>query len=204
MNKKRLERIRKDAPLTTDQAVIESNSLLAQALAREIKVLNESIEAFEARIAQLYHELPDHHLFDSLPSAGEVTGPKLLAALGTDRSRFDSAYEFQCFSGVAPVMERSGNAEWTHWRFFRPKQISQAFVDFAFLSLRTSFWAEAFYASQRAKGKSHNVAIRALAFKWQRVIFAMWKSKTPYNEARYLKALNASGSHLIKGFKAVA
>ena len=101
------------------------------------------------------------------------------------------------------VVERSGNSSWTHWRFLRPTHISQTFIDFAFLSLRTSFWAEAFYAAQRAKGKSHNKAIRALAYKWQRIIFAMWKTRTPYNEARYLKNLNAKGSPLVRAFSPV-
>lgn len=203
-NKTRLEAIRSALALVTDTAVIESNALLVQAIAREIKVLNDSIALFEERISALYSKQPDRQIFESLPSAGDITGPKLFAALGTDRSRFDSAYDFQSFSGVAPVVERSGNSCWTHWRLFRPKHVSQAFIDFAFLSVRSSFWAEAFYASQRAKGKTHNVAIRALAFKWQRIIFKMWKSKTTYSETRYLKALNASGSHLVKHFKQAA
>lgn len=203
-NKRRIGLNRAAAALTTDSAVIESNSMLAQAISRSIKVFNASIEAFEERISKLYAKQPDRKLFDSLPSSGEITGPKLFAAFGSDRSRFETAHDYQCFSGIAPVVERSGDSCWIHWRLFRPKHISQPFIDFAFLSLRTSFWAEAFYASQRANGKSHNKAIRALAFKWQRIIFAMWKSKTPYNEARYLKALNASGSHLVKGFKTAA
>lgn len=39
----------------------------------------------------------------------------------------------------------------------------QSFVEYAGEFVRHSFWARAFYMQQRAKGKSHQVAVRALA-----------------------------------------
>ena len=38
-------------------------------------------------------------------------------------------------------------------------------------------------------GSGYWMAIRALAFKWIRIMHACWKNKTPYDEARYLKCL---------------
>jgi len=40
--------------------------------------------------------------------------------------------------------------------------------------------------------------IRALAFKWIRIVFRCWKSNTPYDESTYLKALKKRGSPLLK------
>lgn len=48
------------------------------------------------------------------------------------------------------------------------------------------------------------VAIRAIAFKWIRIIFRMWKDKTPYSEAKYLKALQKAGSPLISNLASAA
>ncbi len=56
----------------------------------------------------------------------------------------------------------------------------------------------AFYQSQRAKGKKPNAAVRALAFKWIRILFRMWKDRVPYNEAHYVKQLKKANSPLIK------
>jgi hypothetical protein len=53
-----------------------------------------------------YERHPDKEVFNSLPWAGPVLAPRLLAALGADRERYQSAEEIQCFSGIAPVTER--------------------------------------------------------------------------------------------------
>ncbi len=195
---KRIALIRNAAALIEDSAVIESNALFVKALALQIKALNQAIAEYDSQIEKVYTALPDSKLFDSLPSAGDVSAPRLLAALGTNRKKFDSAHELACFSGVAPVVEQSGKQLWVHWRYRCNKVVRQAFIDWAFLSVRTSFWAKAFYAQQRAKGKTHSVAVRALAFKWIRIIFKMWKDKTPYSEVTYLEALRKSGSPLLK------
>ena len=47
-------------------------------------------------------------------------------------------------------------------------------------SIRYCNWAKALYDSQRARGKGHHAAVRAVAFKWIRIIFACWKHRTPY------------------------
>jgi hypothetical protein len=38
--------------------------------------------------------------------------------------------------------------------------------------------------------------VRALAFKWIRILFACWKQRTPYDPQRYLEALQHRGSPL--------
>ena len=42
---------------------------------------------------------------------------------------------------------------------------------------------------QLARGKGHHAAVRAVAFKWIRILFACWKQCTPYDPQRYLQAL---------------
>jgi hypothetical protein len=61
-----------------------------------------------------------------------------------------------------------------------------------------SFWAEAFYQMQRQKGKTHQEAIRALAFKWIRIVFCCWQERQPYDEVKYLMALKRKGSPLVQ------
>ena len=108
-----------------------------------------------------------------------------------------SADELLCFSGVAPVVERSSKSSWTRWRYFCPKFISQAFVEYAGEGIRHVKWARAFYLSQKAKGKSHQAAVRSLAYKWIRIIYRCWQTNTPYNEVIYLEILRKKGSPLL-------
>ena len=100
-------------------------------------------------------------------------------------------------AGIAPVVERSGQKSWTHWRYSCPKFLRQTFVEWAGQSVRFSYWANAFYRAQIEKGKPHNTAIRALAFKWIRIAYQCWKTKTPYDESRYLSSLKLRGSPLL-------
>ena len=123
----------------------------------------------------------DHQLFESLPGAGKALAPRLLAAMGSDRNRFELAIEIQQLSGIAPVTESSGKSSWVHRRQACPVFLRQTFHEFAKESIKQSAWARAFYDQQRAKGNQHNAALRSLAFKWIRIIFRCWKDSVPYD-----------------------
>lgn len=194
----RVASITSSIPLTTDHSVIEANALMATALASQIKVVVEMIQAYSERIDALFDSFPDADLFKSFPGMGPCMGPRMLAALGDNRNRFNSAEEIQNYAGIAPVTERSGQKSWVHWRWQCAKFVRQTFVEWAAKTVQASYWAELYYQSQRAKGKSHQSAIRALAFKWIRIIYRCWKTKTCYDEAKYLKALKDRKSPLLE------
>src|SRR5262249_16950181 len=59
-------------------------------------------------------------------------------------------------------------------------------------------WARAYYQQQRARGSDHHAAVRALAFKWIRIVFRCWKSRVAYDESKFLAALAKRGSPLGK------
>lgn len=195
---KRIHAIQSEKPLTSDSAVIEPALLLVAALLPQLRALGAGIARFDEEIARRCKALPDFRLFSNLPGAGEVFAPRLLAAFGEQRDRFANAAAFQKFTGIAPVTERSGKTHWVHWRWACSKFLRQTFVEWVASSIPYSFWARAFYESHRAKGASHNAAIRALAFKWIRVLFRCWVDRVPYDESRYLAALQKRHSPILK------
>ena len=194
----RLGRIRDSVPLVEDAAIVETSALKVKSLSRQIACLNEDLDEYEQYIAALFETHPEQALFDSLPGAGPALAPRLLVAMGTDRARFDSADQVATFSGIAPVTERSGQHTWIHWRLACSKFLRQSFHEFANMSRHQSVWANAYYEAQRARGKSHHAALRALAFKWIRIIYRCWKQREVYDEAKYLAALEKRNSPLIK------
>lgn len=194
---KRLNIIEQSCPLTSDQAIIKSSLIMAKMLAGQLRVLANSIREYDNKLAALFSQHPDSIIFSSLPGAGAVLAPRLLAAFGTDRDRFDSAEDIQKYSGIAPVIVRSGNSIWIHWRYACSKFIRQSFHEFANRSIHYSMWAKVYYEKQRQKGKGHHTTIRSLAFKWIRIIFRCWKNREAYDEVKYLKALQQSGSLLL-------
>jgi len=191
-----LKQIREARALTNDEAVLEYSEVMAQALVAQLRALLGSIADFDRRIAQLFQKHPDRPIFESFPGAGKALAPRLLAAFGADRDRYQAATEMQELSGIAPVTERSGKKHFVHWRYACPKFMRQTFQEFADHSRRWSGWAKAYYQLQIERGKSHNAAVRALAYKWIRILFRCWKDRRPYQQETYLKSLTKHGSPL--------
>jgi transposase len=193
----RIQAIKSATPLTTDEGVISPNALLVQALVAQLRVTLQAIADFDTAIAQRAQSHPDFPLFHALPGAGPVFAPRLLVAFGEQRERYATAAELQKYAGIAPVTERSGKKSWVHWRLQCPKFLRQTFVEWAAESIRHSFWAQLYYQQQRDQGKAHQAAVRALAFKWIRILYRCWQDRTLYDESTYLQALTHRGSLLM-------
>jgi transposase len=194
----RVANIKGAMPLTEDEAIIKPQALLAGVLVAQLRVLLEAIEAFDLAIAEATSHIQDYALFERLPGAGAVMAPRLLVAFGEDRNRYQGADELQKYAGIAPVTESSGQKHWVHWRYAAPTFLRQTFVEWAAETIPRSYWAKAYYQQQRAKGKRHQAAIRALAFKWIRILFRCWQDRRPYDETTYLNALRERGSPLLQ------
>ena len=192
----RLEQIKQEVPLTSDRAVVLGGSMMVKALVAQIRPLIVAVEEYDDEIRRLFQGHPDRLVFESFTGAGPVLAPRLLAAMGADRDRWQSAAEIQQLSGIAPVTEQSGKQHWVHRRWACPKFLLQTFHEFAKQTIVWCDWAKAFYQQQRERGKGHHAAVRSLAFKWIRIIFACWKNRVPYDEALYEQALVRRGSKL--------
>lgn len=192
------DRIRAAVDLTRDKALIEPRALHVQCLARLIETLVHSISEYNAAIAQALAQHEDAAIFESLPGAGAALVPRLIVAFGSDRDRYQSAEELQNQSGIAPITKQSGQSQSVQSRRACPKFLKQTFHEFAEHSRRWCTWAKAFYEHKKAAGTKHQAAIRALAFKWIRILFRMWKERQPYDNSRYTQALAKANSPLTQ------
>jgi hypothetical protein len=174
-----------------DAAVLTSCSTAIAAWAALLKQVLAAIARYDEKMDELARAHPDYALRNSFPGAGPALAPRLMAAMGSQRERYQTVQEIQCYSGMAPVVASSGQQRWVHWRWACPKFFRQTFHEWALPSIAYSPWAREYYQQQRAKGKRHNTAIRALAFKWIRILFRCWKERKPYDETIYQRALDA-------------
>jgi len=194
---KKLDQIEAALPLTNDPALLSSGGRRAKKLAELLLVLNKTIDEYDQQMRKLLESHADYPIFESLPGAALQMQARLLTAFGTDRERFANAEEIQTFSGIAPVTRQSGKSRIVTHRWACPKFLKQTFHEYAGLSIKASPWAQAFYNMQRKNGKTAQMAKRALAFKWMRIIFRCWKDRVPYDEATYLESLKRSQSPLL-------
>jgi transposase len=184
-----LQFIAQAVPAVKDAAVLESSVLIVRRIVHQLETLREAITEHDKKIADLAKSHPDYGIFSSLPGAGPAMAPRLIAAFGTQRDRYATAAAIQCYAGIAPVTESSGKQKWVHWRWACPKFLRQTFHEWAWMSTRNSDWAKTFYDQQRERNKSHHAAVRALSFKWLRIVFRCWQDRVPYDESRYASAL---------------
>lgn len=189
-------------PLTVDRAVIAPALLQVKMLVALLRVQQTHITAFAERIAEVFAAHPQAAFFRELPGAGPTFAPRLLVAFGDRRERYPAASSLQKYGGVAPVREKSGGQVWTHWRWQAPKFLRQTFIEWAGQTVVYCEWANAYYHRQRRAGKAHHAILRALAFKWLRILWRCWHDGVAYDDARYQRALQQRGSPLAALLKA--
>jgi len=195
---RKIQSIKEAKPLTVDNILTENMAMTTRLYARMLLEIAASVQEYDDKIQKKLSEHPDGHIFKSLPGAGSIFAARLASVYGSDRDKFPASADVQKFSGVAPITQKSGNTQAILFRFACPKFIRQTFVEFAESSIPYSIWAKAFYTMQKAKGKSYQMALRALAFKWIRIITKCWKDNKPYNEVTYIKSLQKRKSPLLK------
>ena len=71
------------------------------------------------------------------------------------------------------------------FRYATNRRARQALHTWLDNSRRSSDWAAQRYAAARARGQRHPHALRTLGRAWLRIIWACWRTKTPYNPARH-------------------
>src|SRR5947209_935731 len=82
-----------------------------------------------------------------------------------------------------PCCAQSGMSSKAHRRMACIKPLRNALHQFAWQTTQSEPWAREYSQRQRAEGKSHTVAVRALANVWVRIIFAMWSRRCCYETA---------------------
>jgi transposase len=171
--------------LQADAVTTRAKARLMLALVRQLLPLIEHIAQYDKQIATLFLTHEDHEIFASLPRAGQRLAPRLLAEVGDDRKRYQDASSLQALGGTSPVLFQSGMYSKAHRRLGCIKPLRNALQQFAWQTTQSEPWARDYYQRKRAEGKSHTVAVRALANVWVRIIFAMWTHHCCYEAATF-------------------
>ncbi len=174
--------------LQADALITRAKSRLMLALVSQLLPLIEQVAQYDKEIEALFLIHPDHELFESLPRAGQHLAPRLLAEIGDDRLRYQDASSLQALGGTSPVLFQSGRYAKAHRRLGCIKPLRNALHQFAWQTTLSEPWARDYYQRKRAEGKSHTVAVRALANVWVRIIFAMWLHHQCYEAATFEQA----------------
>ncbi len=177
--------------LQANEVTTRTKSRLMLALVDQLEPLLKQIAEYDKEIERLFLMHEDLELFQALPRAGSRLAPRLLAEMGDDRSRYESACSLQALAGTSPVLFQSGTYQKAHRRLGCIKPWRNALQQFAWQSTLQEAWAKEYYQRKRAEGKSHSVAVRALANVWARILYAIWKKREPYQTTTFEQARQA-------------
>src|SRR6516164_7374775 len=156
----------------------------------ELELVVAAVGTYRQAVEDFFAALPAAQWIRTLP-IGEhgVTAPTLWARLGDAPGRWESFQHLQAQAGSVPVTVKSGKQKDVHFRFACDKALRYVGDQVAFLSLRSSEWARAYYDAQRARGQSHREALRPLGAKWLKIIFVLWERQVPYDESYHLATM---------------
>jgi transposase len=155
----RSEQLRVSASLEQTYGVIASTFVML------IAGLNEQIVGLERDLHGAFEQHPDAEIILSLPGLGSTLGARVLGEFGDDPTRYVDARARRNYAGTSPITKASGSHRVVLARFARNERLADACHRWAFASLTASSGARQHYDHQRARGKTHNQALRGLANK---------------------------------------
>jgi len=172
----------------------EANPIAVAAYRDQVRILAELLlpqvlrrtEALSS-LAQLFSQHPDALIFDSLPGAGELLAPALLAKFGDHRDRFPTPAGVQALAGTCPVTKKSGKRKVVIFRRGCDREFRRIAQQFAKASVRQSGWALAYWRDLRPRCRSDSDAYRRLANRWLAIIWRMWQDGKAYDETYHLR-----------------
>jgi transposase len=143
--------------------------LVEQAMGKQSTALLRQLDAACASAGELgqaatesFNQHPDAGIITSFPGIGALTGARVLAEIGDDRSRFQDARGLKAYAGSAPVTRSSGKSRSVTHRRVKNNRLAAAGYTWAFAALTASPGARAHYDRRRDRGDRHGAAQRNL------------------------------------------
>jgi transposase len=159
--------------------VEEAMGRQALALLRHPGAACAAASDLEQAATDSFNQHPDAGIITSFPGLGPLTGARVLAEIGDDRSRFTDARGLKAHAGAAPVTRASGKSIAVLHRRVKNQRLAAAGYTWAFAALTASPGARAHYDRRRQHGERHTAAQRNL---YSRLLGCL-TTRQPYNEA---------------------
>lgn len=147
-----------------------------------IAEMTRQIAALEAQLAAHFDAHPDAEIIRSLPGLGDILGARVLGEFGDDPTRYQDAKSRKSYAGTAPITRASGTKRAVLARFVRNRHLADACYLWAFCALTASPGAKAYYDAHKARGGSHDQALRALGNRLVGILDGCLRHRCTYDE----------------------
>ena len=134
----------------------------ALALLRQLDAACEAADDLAQAATESFNQHPDAEIITSFPGLGPLTGARVLAEIGDDRSRFADAKGLKAYAGAAPVTRASGKTTAVLHRRIKNQRLAAAGYSWAFSAISASPGARDHYDRRKTAGDRHAAAQRNL------------------------------------------
>jgi len=152
------------------------------ALVAVISELARQVAVLEIEVSECFGRHPDVEIYLSQPGLGPVLGARVLAEFGDDPTRYADARSRKNYSGMSPITKASGTRRVVLARYARNRRLGDALNLQAFAALGASPGARAYYDHHRARGATHQQALRALGNRLVGILHGCLHRHVTYNE----------------------
>jgi transposase len=155
----------------------------ALALLRALQAACVGADELATATGQAFDRHPDAKVITSFAGLGRLTGARVLAEIGDDRSRFADAKAVKAYGGSAPVTRASGKSLLVSHRRVKNQRLATAGYLWAFAALTASPGAWAHYQRRRAAGDAHTAALRNLFNRLLGCLYHCLQTRQLYQES---------------------
>jgi hypothetical protein len=176
------------AALRTDQltqppALTAAYAATVRSLIAIIAALNEQVKVLQGQVEEHFGQHPDAEIYLSQPGMGAILGARVLAEFGDDPARYADGKARRNYAATSPITRASGKKKVVAARFVHNDRLVDALHAQAMAALTGSPGARALYDELRARGISHNDALRRIANRLVTILHGCLKTATLYDEA---------------------
>jgi hypothetical protein len=154
----------------------------AAALLRALDTACANAEELAAATEKAFDQHPDAEIITSLPGLGRLTGARVLAEIGDDRSRFADARSLKAYAGSAPVTRASGKSVIVMHRRVKNQRLATTGYQWAFSALTASPGARTHYQRRRQAGDAHTAALRHTFNRLLGCLHHCLQTRQPFNK----------------------
>jgi len=185
-------RILRKTPLTVAPGICDASRAHIRVLLPQIRLvhkqLDETVDAMKELLDDLERapEKKEHRdvaIIRSLPGAGTIVAATMLAEAREALSSRDY-HRLRLIAGTAPVTRQSGKSSHVCMRYACNQRLRLAMFFMAATLARYDARSKALYAAHRARGHSHGLALRVVADRALKMLVAMLRSGTTYDEKK--------------------
>ena len=180
----RLREILRHEQLRQPAAVERAMGIHLQTLVQRLDSACTAVETLTAAATEHFERHPDAQIITSFPGLANVSGARLLAEIGDDRTRFADARGLKAYAGASPVTRASGKRTVVLHRQIKNNRLASVGSFWTLVAIQNSSGARGHFDRRRAAGDWSRQAQRHLFGKLLGQLHTCLRTRQVYDELR--------------------